>query len=235
MVRHIDSEIQHVKETVLKMGGCVEKALEGARKALLTGDRSILKAIENEEKEINNLQMKVDELCIQLLAKQSPVAKDLRFVIAVTKINTDLERMGDQTLNTVRYGLEFFQSESETSVPEDLKTMFDVVIEMVRLGLDAFSKIDMEVCRKVLEQDDEVDQLKRQLFTLATQKMESKEWTIDSGLRFIMIAKNLERLADHVTNVAEDVIFLATGKDIRHGQGAMSGNVDSEKVVKAPQ
>ncbi|NCN95742.1 MAG: hypothetical protein GW917_03380, partial [Bdellovibrionales bacterium] len=125
--------------------------------------------------------------------------------------------------------------ESEDSVPADLKTMFDVVIEMVRLGLDAFSKIDMEVCRKVLEQDDEVDQLKRQLFTLATQKMESKEWTIDSGLRFIMIAKNLERLADHVTNVAEDVIFLATGKDIRHGQGAMSGNVDSEKVVKAPQ
>ena len=222
MVRHIDSEIQMIKETVLKMGGCVEKALEGARQALLSEDPRLLKTVQEQEDQINVLEMKVDELCMQLLAKQSPVAKDLRFVIAVTKINTDLERMGDQTLNTVRYGLEVFTSETKERVPADLKKMFDEVIEMVRMGLDAFSRVDVESCKKVLHKDDEVDALKNKLVQMAQDKMESKAWTIDSGIRFIMIAKNLERLADHVTNVAEDVIFLATGKDIRHGQGAGS-------------
>lgn len=219
MVRHIDSELQNVKDTLLKMGGCVEKALEATRQALTQNKPSFLDDVKKQEKEINSLQMKVDELCVQLLAKQAPVAKDLRFVISVTKINTDLERMGDQTLNTARYGLEFFKAQSETPIPKDLEKMFNLVIELVRLGLDAFSKSDIEMSKKVLVQDDEVDQLKKDLFQLATEKMESKEWSIDSGLRFVMIAKNLERLADHVTNVAEDVIFLATGEDIRHGQG----------------
>lgn len=222
MIRHIDSEIQHVRDMVLKMGGCVEKALEATRQAILTRNPKLLDEVKKQENEINALQMKVDELCVQLLAKQAPVARDLRFIISMTRINTDLERMGDQTLNTARYGLEFFDVESSIPIPSDLEKMFRLVIELVRLGLDAFSKHDLEISRQVLRQDDEVDQLKKDLFELAKQKMDSREWSVDSGLRFIMIAKNLERLADHVTNVAEDVIFHATGEDIRHGQGRIS-------------
>jgi phosphate transport system protein len=222
MLRHIDAEIQNVKDAVLKMGGFVEKALQATREALLFGKPELIDEVRAQEKEINALQMKVDEMCVQLLAKQSPVAKDLRFVISVTKINTDLERMGDQTLNTVRYGLEFFGAEENVEIPEDLKKMFDVVIAMVRLGLDAFAKNDNKISREVLSQDDEVDQLKKSLFDLAKKKMDTREWSIDSGLKFVMIAKNLERLADHVTNVAEDVIFSTTGEDIRHGQGQPS-------------
>lgn len=219
MIRHIDSEIQNVRDTVLKMGGCVEKALEATRQALLTRNPKLLDEVKKQEKEINTLQMRVDELCVQLLAKQAPVARDLRFIISVTKINTDLERMGDQTLNTVRYGLEFCEAQKSIPIPPDLERMFGMVIELVRLGLDAFSKQDIESSKQVLKQDDEVDELKKDLFELAKRKMESGEWSVDSGVSFVMIAKNLERLADHVTNVAEDVIFLATGEDIRHGQG----------------
>jgi|FLYM01.1.fsa_nt_gi phosphate transport system protein len=225
MVRHIDSELQHVRDMVLKMGGCVEKALEATRQGLISRDAKFLDEVRAQEKEINTLQMKVDELCVQLLAKQAPVAKDLRFVISVTKINTDLERMGDQTLNTARYGLEFFEAHRKMPLPKDLEVMFSKVIGLVRLGLDAFSKRDIEISRQVLVQDDEIDQLKRDLFLLATEKMKSAEWSIESGLQFVMIAKNLERLADHVTNVAEDVIFLATGEDIRHGQGLVRQNL----------
>lgn len=224
MVRHLDSEIQNVKDLVLKMGGCVEKALEATRQALSTGEARFLEDVKKQEKEINQLQMKVDEMCVQLLAKQAPVAKDLRFVISVTKINTDLERMGDQTLNTARYGLEFVESQS-MDLPPQLSNMFEKVIGVVRLGLDAFSKQDVGISKKVLELDDEVDQMKKDLYELAKKKMKSGEWSVDSGLQFVMIAKNLERLADHVTNVAEDVIFLATGEDIRHGQGLLRNTV----------
>ncbi len=217
-MRPLDAEIQHINDTVLKMGGCVEKALEATRQALLNKNSALLADVKKQENEINALQMKVDELCVQLLAKQAPVAKDLRFVISVTKINTDLERIGDQTLNTARYGLEFFDAQSAMPFPQDLEKMFDLVIDLVRLGLDAFTHQDISTSREVLKKDDEIDQLKRDLFKLATTKMESREWSIDSGLRFVMIAKNLERVADHVTNVAEDVIFMATGQDVRHGQ-----------------
>jgi len=223
MVRQFESELQNIRDVVLKMGGFVESALEATRDALVSRNPKMIEQVRKHEKQVNDLQMKLDEMCVQVLAKQAPVAKDLRLVISMTKINTDLERMGDQTMNTALYGLEFVSAlPSGKSMPAELETMFDQVHQLVRLGLDSFSKQDPNLAKSVLEKDDEVDDSKNILFQMAKDKIESREWSVDTGIRFVMVAKNLERLADHVTNIAEDVIFSVTGADVRHGQGKIN-------------
>lgn len=223
MVRQFEAELQNIRDVVLKMGGFVESALEATRDVLVSRNPKLLEQVRKHEKQVNDLQMKLDEMCVQVLAKQSPVAKDLRLVIAMTKINTDLERMGDQTMNTALYGLEFVTAlPAGQNIPKELEIMFDQVRQLVRLGLDSFSKQDPHLSETVLEKDDEVDASKNVLFQMAKDKIESREWSVETGIRFLMVAKNLERLADHVTNIAEDVIFSVTGVDVRHGQGKIS-------------
>jgi phosphate transport system protein len=218
MIRHIDTELQALKDLALQMGDTVEKSLENACNSVLAknSDRCYTEVNQHESR-INDLQILIDESCVNVLAKQAPVAKDLRLVIAITKINTDLERMGDQSVNIARSACDLYHSWPDAALPPQLTLMIEEVRNMVRSVLDAFARRDVELSQKVLKQDDVVDEMRDTLFAEMKEKMKSGKDQVEIGLAFIMIAKNLERMADHATNIAEEVIYLATGDDVRHG------------------
>lgn len=217
MVRHIDSDLQGLKDLALQMGGYVEKAFEASMKMVTAKDLNAFQEVERHESRINELQILIDESCVNVLAKQAPVAKDLRLVIAITKINTDLERMGDQSINIALATQDMYRAWPQIDMPAEVPKMIEEVRGMVRQVLDAFARRDVELSQKVLELDDQVDSLKDKLITDMTNKMKSEKDQVEVGLAVILIAKNLERLADHATNIAEEVIYLATGNDVRHG------------------
>lgn len=224
MVRHIDSELQGLKDLALQMGGCVEKAIESAFLTIAGQNTVAFESVQKHETRINELQIQIDEECVNVLAKQAPVAKDLRLVIAITKINTDLERMGDQAINIALSARDLYKSWPKSGLPTEIKQMIEEVRGMVRSVLDAFASRDIEVSRQVLQKDDLVDELKDRLIRQMKEQMMKNPEQIEIGLSFIMIAKNLERMADHATNIAEEVIYLATGKDVRHGHSISVGS-----------
>lgn len=217
MLRHLDTELQELKDILLEMGGAVEKSVEEACFGLLKRQPRRFKEAHRLEKRINELHLEVDQTCLTLLAKQAPVARDLRTAMAIIKINTDLERMGDQAVNISYAGNEYLNLPGVPEVLKDLETMVEEVRAMTRDSLDAFVRRDVDLSRSVLSRDDSVDQLKDKLVSRLRDEMIENKDQIDSCLCLISVARNLERLADHATNIAEDVIFLATGDDIRHG------------------
>lgn len=228
MVRHIDSELQALKDLVLQMGGCVERSLEFACLAVENAEHARLKTAFDEvfqqEARINDLQILIDESCVNVLAQQAPVAKDLRLVIAITKINTDLERMGDQCKNIALSARDLYGLWPQLVLPPRVIQMIGEVRGIVRMVLDAFANRDIGLSQKVLEHDDVVDDLRDDLIRDMIERMRTGPEQVDIGLAFVMVAKNLERLADHATNIAEEVIYLATGNDVRHGHSVGTGS-----------
>lgn len=225
MVRHIDSELQGLKDLALQMGGCVEQAFESACLSVAGPNAGAFAEVHKHEARINDLQMQIDEECVNVLAKQAPVAKDLRLVIAITKINTNLERMGDQSVNIALSTRDLYELlPKQNDLPTEIKQMIEEVRGMVHRVLDAFANSDIEVSRQVLQQDDVVDDLKDKLIQQMKLCMRKGADQVEIGFAYIMIAKNLERMADHATNIAEEVIYLATGKDVRHGHTVSVGS-----------
>jgi phosphate transport system protein len=224
MDRHFDVELRLLKEQILAMGGCVEQAIEQATQALIERQPEKFDRVYELEKTVNQSHIQVDDACLRLLAKQSPLAKDLRLIIAVIKINTDLERMGDQAVNISHNGKRYL-SEPPLKPLIDLPRMAEEVRFMVREALDAFVKQDEDLAQDVLNRDDSVDALKNQIFRELITFMISDPRTIERALNLILIARNLERLGDHATNIAEDVIFAVSGRDIRHGGKGAPGGV----------
>jgi phosphate transport system protein len=217
MHRHVDTELQELKQLILEMGGCVEKALSEVCQALFAKEPARLKEVHNQEARVNDLQIAVDQACVRLLAKQAPVAKDLRFVIATIKINTDLERMCDQAVNIAHCASDLFQRGTASGLPSDLVRISEKVRIMVRDSLDAFVRRDVNASHGILERDDEIDELKDKIIVDSIGHMRAHTDRIEADLEMIIIAKNFERLADHATNIAEEVIFMTTGDDVRHG------------------
>jgi phosphate transport system protein len=197
------------------MGAHVEKALEIASYALLHREQRSFQKVHEFEKKINLEQIELDYACLELLAKQGPVAKDLRFVISVIKINTDLERMGDQCVNIAHNGKDYLEFDPITP-NDEIPMMVDKVRLMVRDALDAFVLEDVQKAKTVVTRDDEVDVLKNKVFQHLEKVMMGDAHKVRPALNLILIARNLERLGDHATNIAEDVIYAYTGKDIRH-------------------
>jgi phosphate transport system protein len=216
MERIIDSQLEELKKLMLEMGGQVERALRAVIDGLLKKDRKFFQEVHNVETHINELQIKIDNACLQVLAKQGPVAKDLRLILSIIKINTDLERMGDQCVNIAYLGRELMDRGSSSSM-QDIETMAGSVREMVKGALDSFVKMDVESAKAILLKDDQVDDLKNKVYKDSTAKMKSDISKIECYMDMILIARNLERLGDHATNIAEDVIFAFSGKDVRHG------------------
>lgn len=216
MLRHFEQDLQNLKDQILVMGGHVEQAVEAATRALMERKPLDLKKVHEIESLINREHMEVDEACVQLLARQSPLAADLRLVIAVLKISTDLERMGDQAVNIAHNAKEYLEGEPIKDLL-DIPEMAKEVKVMVRDSLDAFVRRDGNLAQEVLKKDDKVDALKDKVFQDLIQYMAANSKNVEQALDLILIARNLERIGDHATNIAEDVIFAATGKDIRHG------------------
>lgn len=222
MERQFDSQIDELKKLILTMGGYVEKALDEATQALMTRDVERFKIVHQIEQRINEDHVRVDNHCMAFLAKQGPVARDLRLIVSLIKINTDLERMGDQSVNIAYTGKDYL---GRTPIKElsDIQQMSGYVRKMVKDSLDCFVKEDAVEAQKILLMDDDVDRLKQKVFEDLTAYIKLHPENVDAALDIILIARNLERLGDHATNIAEDVIFVSTGKDVRHG-GKYSGS-----------
>lgn len=216
MERRLESELKNVKSQILAMAGFVEQAIEKAVEALQERSPGRLVEVQTIEKKINQAHIDVDTACLGLLARQAPVAADLRLILAIIKINTDLERMGDQAVN-LTHNTEFYLKHPTVSVAQNLPQMSALVKTMVREALDAFVNSDTALARKVLMSDDAVDAFKDRTVQQLTEIMKSDPAKIEGALNLILIARNLERLGDHATNIAEDVIFATTGVDVRHG------------------
>ncbi|MBC7466763.1 MAG: phosphate signaling complex protein PhoU [Bdellovibrio sp.] len=218
MERTIDAQLEDLKNLTVEMGGQVEKALQTTVLGISRRDPQQFSNVHKIEELVNDLQIKIDNACLEVLAKQGPVAKDLRLILSIIKINTDLERMGDQCVNIAHIGREVLERTNNISF-QDIEQMATTVKKMVKAALDSFVKMNVTMAREVLLMDDEVDSLRNKIFSESTARMKIEPAQIENLLDLILIARNLERLGDHSTNIAEDVIFALTGKDIRH-QGA---------------
>lgn len=216
MERTIDVQIDELKRLILVMGGHVERALALVSTGLLSRDISRFEKVRELEDQINADHISVDNVCLNLLAKQGPVAKDLRLILSVIKINTDLERMGDQCMNIAFTGKDYL-TRAPISQAETIDLMAVLAKKMVKSSLDSFVRGDVELAKEVLMMDDQVDELKNRIFLILTEHMKKQSQDVEASLDLILIARNLERLGDHATNIAEDVIFAFTGKDVRHG------------------
>jgi phosphate transport system protein len=216
MDRHFDAELTKLKDLILSMGGSVEQAIEHATQALLLREPERLDRVFTLEDQVNKSHIIVDETCLNLLALQAPMAKDLRLIIAIMKINTDLERMGDQAVN-IAHNAKRYLSEPPLKPLIDLPRMAEDVRAMVRDSLDSLVKRDQNLANDVLDRDDRVDAFKNQIFRELITYMIGDPRAIERALNLILIARNLERIGDHATNIAEDVIFAITGRDVRHG------------------
>lgn len=215
MERTIDSQLEDLKNLTVEMGGQVEKALQMVLHGISRRDLQQFLNVHQTEELINNLQIKIDNACLEVLAKQGPVAKDLRFILSVIKINTDLERMGDQCVNIAYIGKDILARANNVSF-QDTEVMAATVKNMVKAALDSFVQMNSTMAKDVLVMDDEIDRLKNKVVIDSISKMKIQPDQVENLLDLILIARNLERLGDHSTNIAEDVIFALTGKDIRH-------------------
>jgi phosphate transport system protein len=212
---HFDEELQALKHRLLNMGGLVEDRVHRAVHALMERDLDDAEAVSRGDQEVNDLQIEIDDRCIKLLALQQPMATDLRLITSAIKINADLERIGDQAVNIAESAIKVLtHSPARPSV--DLRRIAELAERMTRESLDAFVRKDVELARAVILRDDEVDRLKDKLFGELIASMVADPASIPDALSFILISRNLERIADHATNIAEDVIFMVEAKDIRH-------------------
>lgn len=218
MQRQFEVELRELKNRILAMGGLVEQAIEKSTLLLGSRDQSGFAQLKSIERKINEENMMIDSICLEVLARLSPVAADLRLILAIIKINTDLERMGDQAMN-IGYNVDHYIEDGGVDLKLNLPHMAGLVKKMVRDALDAFMKDDIGLAQKVLESDDEVDQFKNKVFQKMLTFMRTTPDQIGPALDMILVARNLERMADHATNIAEDVIFACTGEDVRHGVG----------------
>jgi len=215
MPRHFDEELEHLKEKLLKMGSLVEVMVERAVASLVDRDSRLAEEVIVSDNKVDGLEVEVNEDCIRLLALQQPAAKDLRFITTAMKISSDLERMADQAVNISQRAIEL-NEEPQLKPYIDIPIMTQLAQKMLRDALDAFVRRDVQLARDVIPADNKVDALKNQVFReLLTFMMEDPR-TIPRATRLILVSRHLERIADHATNIAEMVVFLVEGKDIRH-------------------
>jgi phosphate transport system protein len=212
---HYGEELAALKNRLLRMGGIVEQRVSQAVLALMERRAELADAVIEGDREVNSLQIEIDDRCLKLLALQQPMASDLRLITAAMKINADLERIGDQAVNIAENANQLL-GQPPLKPLLDLPRMAEIAQQMTRDSLDAFVRRDSVLARKVLERDDEVDQLKDQNFRVLLTYMMADPGTIERALGLILVSRNLERIADHATNIAEDVIFLVEAKDVRH-------------------
>jgi phosphate transport system protein len=207
--------LDELKQKLLAMGGLAEQAVERAVRAYQGRDLSLCELVLHDESKINAAERDVDELAVDLLAMQQPMAVDLRFVIACIKINADLERVGDQAVNIAERAIDL-AGRPDAALAVDIPRMAQLSISMVRDALNAFLSGNVEMAQGVLERDDLVDSMNREIFEAVAAAMNGSSGHSRNLLDTLIVARNLERVADHATNIAEDVIFWVRGADVRH-------------------
>jgi len=217
MERHLDQELDRIRQRLLRMGGLVEGMLAGAMQSLIDRDTTHAEAVVRADSDVDTLEKEIDEGCYSVLALQQPTAGDLRFLVAVMKMTSDLERMGDSAVN-IAQAVEVLNQEPPLKPYIDLPRLAQIVGQMVRDSLDSFVQRDSTKALAVCRRDDQVDGLYKQLFRELVSFMIEDPKTVTRALHLLLVARNFERIADHATNVAEDVIYYVEGRDIRHSR-----------------
>jgi len=212
---HFQEQLSGLKERLLAMGGLVEERVRLALQGLVERDGALIDAVLNGDMPVNELHIVIDDLCLKLIALHSPMAADLRGIMAAIKINSDLERVGDMAVN-------IGEAARRYAIHPPVKRLIDIprmgatAQSMLRDALDSYVRGDIKLAQKVLDDDDELDTLKTQVFRELLNHMLQDPSTIEPALDLILISRHLERIGDHATNIAEDVIFMVSGRDVRH-------------------
>lgn len=217
MGRYFEENYAMLKHKMVEMGALVQQVVTTATQALNTGDEQIARATIEEDERVDKLEVEIDELVLKLLALQQPMAIDLRFLITALKINNDLERMGDQGVNIAENVLILKHNvHMQMDTFEDFQQMEEVVLEMVQMTFDAFTSGDAELSRKVIERDDAVDKLNKTIIDKLVVHLRNNAADVDACVASLLITRNLERIGDLCTNIAEDVIYYVEGKVVKH-------------------
>ncbi len=207
--------LEELKEQLLVMAGLAEQSIQRAIEAYRVRDLSICNLVSISEMSINRLEREIDQAALDLLAMEQPMAVDLRFILSVIKINADLERVGDAA-KSISDRVRSMEQMAQAELPVDIPRMAELAAEMVRKSLQAFIEGDAELARSILTMDDAVDAMNRAAYKALTKVMEEQSHLAPQALNALMISRALERVADHATNIAEDVIFWVQGDDVRH-------------------
>ena len=215
MERHFDEELKLLKERLLRMAARAEEAIARSIKSLVNREPPLAEKVIEQDPLIDTLEIEIDEQCLKLLALRQPIAVDLRFITSAMKINSQLERIGDQAVNIAERALELVK-EPLLKPLIDIPRLATLAQRMVKDSLDAFINKDAALARSVCESDDEVDNLNDQIFRELLTYMMQDTSTINRAVHLVLIGRHLERIADHATNITEDVIYFVKGKTIKH-------------------
>ncbi|MCK4533245.1 phosphate signaling complex protein PhoU [bacterium] len=215
MERHFDEELKNLSESLLKMGILAEKAINYSIKALVERKMELAETVIKSDNVINMLEIEIDDFCHMLLALRQPAAIDLRFITAAMKINNDLERIGDQAVNIAECALEIIK-EPLLKPLIDIPQMATLAKKMIKDSIDALVNKDEALARDICKRDDKVDDLNDQIFRELLTYMMQDPKTITRAVELILVGRHLERIADHATNISEEVIYFLSGKTIMH-------------------
>jgi len=222
---HRDKQLQELKEKLMRMASLAETMIDQAIRELVERDERAAERVPQYEDEVNRLQIEIDELALEFLATQQPVARDLRCIVAMTRINSELERIGDLVINITEC-VHVLASQPPLKPLVDIPRMAELARRMVRESIDALVREDVALAQAVILRDDEVDALKDQVLRELLTYMMADPQSIERGLALILISRHLERIGDHATNIAEDVIYMIQGRDVRHPRLAREGTSD---------
>jgi phosphate transport system protein len=217
MTKHFRKELENIKKRILTLGALVEDRVRLAVQSVDQVDAEIAGRIIKTDYEVDEMEVEVEEECLKVLALHQPVAVDLRFIIAVIKINSELERIGDQAVN-IAQRVEIIAKRPKPPFMFDYAVMAEKVQRMLKMSLDAFVNLDVDLAYKVITMDDEVDQIKNEAYDKIKQAIKDLPERVGYYINLLLISRHLERLADHATNVAEEVIYLVEGEIFRHVQ-----------------
>ncbi|MBN1360885.1 MAG: phosphate signaling complex protein PhoU [Sedimentisphaerales bacterium] len=215
MAVHLQREIENLKRDILTLGALVEQAVREATASIANRDEETARRIIDSDIEIDEMEVQVEESCLKILALHQPVAIDLRFIIAVLKINNDLERVGDLAVNIAERAA-FLATQPPVSISLDFQAMARKAQNMLATSLDALVNLSASQARRVLTCDDEIDAMNRQMYVVIQQGIGARPEQTESLIHLLSASRHLERIADHATNIAEDVIYMIEGTIVRH-------------------
>ncbi len=219
MSMHLFRDLENVRQELLAMGGLVEEAINKAITALVNRDETLVAAVLEGEEVIDQKEVDIAENCLKVLALHQPVASDLRFVVACMMVNNDLERMADLAAN-IADRARFLIGLAPISIPEDLIGMTAMARKMVKDSLDSLVNEDAALAREIIQRDEEVDETHRLMYQTVQDHIRQNPDTLDEAVHILSVSRQLERIADHATNIAEEVVFMVEGQIIRHQSDA---------------
>jgi phosphate transport system protein len=215
VARHFHKELEKVKKMILSLGAMVEERVRRVGNAVTERDATIADEIIRSDFEIDEMEVEIEEECLKIMALHQPVAIDLRFLIAVIKINNDLERIADEAVN-IAQRINTMAKDTPAKIAFDYEPMTAEVEKMLKLSLDALVNMDVDMAFKVVTMDDEVDEIHRKVYQLIREEIKHHPDKMAFLINFYLISRHLERIADHATNISEEVIYLIEGEIVRH-------------------